>query len=355
MGYTSSTDGVGASTGKPKWTTTAGNMIKNAAGSLSSSNSTWDDIKDMAGRALSNAQSGSYAGSGSGGGGGTGSSGYIGGGGDNYFDASSVYMDYLNRLQAQAEASYERNMERIANAYNSSRQSLTDNYNSTRGQLDASRAKSANEINSDSEAAMRQAYINNMLSRRDLQQALTAQGMSGGASETTRASLENNYGNARNQIDTTRGKNLSDLEEVYNNNLAQARQAYNSNMANLDMQRMQLEQQAENALNNFEAGYAANFSMLAPSNEAYLNALAALTNNQNNFTYQGAVANNPYIAASMQQAQNGTNTNYAEYLAQQALMNGGSAAGVKSSLYNQYRNGQISQEDLVSMLNRLGI
>lgn len=298
-------------------------------------------------------------GSGSGGSGGSrgsssssGSISYGGGGGSS---ASDVYMAYLNRLQAQAEASYQRNMERIADAYNSSRNALTENFNSTKGQLEASRNKSANGINTDSESAMRQAYINNMLSRRDLAQSMAARGLSGGASETTRASMENNYGNARNQIDTTRNKNLSDLEEVYNNNLAQALQAYNSNMANLDMQRMQLEQQAENALNNFEAGYAANFSMLAPSNEAYLQALQALTNNQNSFNYEGATANNPYLAYSMTQAQSGGgNNNYGEYLAQQSMMNA-SPATTKANLYNQYRNGQISQEDLVAMLNRLGL
>lgn len=295
--------------------------------------------------------------SGGSGGGSSSSSAHLdfGGGGDNYFDATSVYMEYLNQLKAQAQAAYDRNMQRISDTYNTSRDALQSNYNSTRGQLENSMNRSRNEINTDSEAAMRQAFVNNMLSRRDLAQSMAAQGMSGGASETTRASLENNYGNARNQIDTQRGKSLSDLNETYNNNIAAALQQYNSQMANLDMQRMQLEQQVENALTNFQSGYAANFSMLAPSNDAYLNALAALRNNQAGFTFQGALANNPYQAVSMQQAQNGGNTNYAEYIAQQALLNGGSPAGAKASLYNAYRNGNISQEDLVSMMNRLGL
>lgn len=282
---------------------------------------------------------------------------YEGGGygGDDYYDATEVYMEYLNRLQAQAEAAYNRNMATLNDTYSKNASNLKSNLESTRGQLGASRDKSANDINADSESAMRQAYINNMLSRRDLQQRLTAQGMSGGASETTRASLENNYGNARNQIDTQRNASLADLDQTYNNNLAAALQQYNSQMSNLDLQKMQIQQEIENALTNFQSGYAANFSMLAPSNEAYLNALRSLQNNQSNFSYTGAVANNPYVGANVQQAQNGINSNYGEYLAQQLLNNGGSPQAVKTAAYNAYRNGQMSQEDLVNFINRYGL
>ena len=133
---------------------------------------------------------GGGSGSGSGGGGSLGLEGYGYGYGGGY-DASSVWQAYLDRLQAQAQESYARNMETIANAYDRSAGSLDENYDSARGQLESSANKSRGEINTDSEAAMRQAYINNMLSRRDLQQSMTAQGMSGGASETTMASLDN--------------------------------------------------------------------------------------------------------------------------------------------------------------------
>ncbi len=295
-------------------------------------------------------------GSGSGGGkGGSGIGGYGGGDGGSYYDASGVWQAYLDRLTAQAQAAYDRNMSRIASAYENSADSLRSNYDSTRGQLDSSANKSRNEINVDSEGAMRQAFINNMLSRRDLAQSMAARGLSGGATETTQASMENNYGNARNQIDTQRNSSLADLEQTYQNNLAQALQQYNSMMANLNQWRAQQEMAAEQALNNFESGYAANFSMLAPSNDAYLAALSALSNNQNNFSFNGAVANNPYVAANAQQANTVGDNNYAEWLAQQQLASGASGVGVRNNLYGQYRNGSISQEDLVSILNRLGL
>jgi len=363
MGLVSGTDGVGASTSTPKWTQTAGNMIKNAANQKKKKKKTlWGKIKGMAMDAVDNASG--YDGGGYDGGGYSdydydygyddGGYGYYDGG-DDYYDASDVYMEYLNRLQAQAEEAYNRNMATLNETYDKNAANLRSNLESTRGQLDASRNKSVNDINMDSESAMRQAYINNMLSRRDLQQRMSAQGMSGGASETTRASLENNYGNARNAIDTQRNASLSDLDQTYNNNLASALQQYNSQMSSLDSQRMAIQQEIENALTNFQAGYAQNFSMLAPSNDAYLSALKALQNNQSGFSFQGATANNPYVGANVQQAANSVNSNYGEYLAQQLLMNGGSPSAVKTAAYNAYRNGQMSQEDLVNFINRYGL
>jgi len=289
---------------------------------------------------------------GSGGGNGSGGSIDISGYGGGGYDATSVWQAYLDRLTAQAQAAYERNMERIASAYENSRNSLSENYDSTKGQLESAASKSRGEINSDSESSMRQAYINNMLSRRDLLQNMTAQGMSGGATESTMASLENNYGNARNQIDTQRNKSLKDLEATFANNLAQALQQYNSQMASLNQWRAGQEMAAENALNNFEAGYAANFSQLAPSNDAYLAALNALMGNQSGFSFNATAANNPYYGASVQQANNQNNTNYAEYLAAQGLLGNNVT---RSNLYNQYRNGSLSSEDLVALINRLGL
>jgi len=274
---------------------------------------------------------------------------YYGGG---YFDSSGVWEEYLERLQAQAEASYARNMETIANAYDRSAGSLNENFSSARDQMNQAANKSRGEINDDSEAAMRQAYINNRLSRRDLQQNLSALGMSGGASETTMASLDNNYGNARNKIDTQRNKSLSELESVLANNLAAALQQYNAQMSSLNQWRAQEEMAAEAALNNFEAGYAANFSSLAPSNDAYLAALNALQKSQQGFNFEGASANNPYQALSQRQAANMYNTNYAEYLAANSLY-GNNAT--RNNAYSAYQNGRMSQEDLVTLINRLGL
>lgn len=77
------------------------------------------------------------------------------------------------------------------------------------------------QLNDSTDRALREAYINRMQSQRNLQQQLTAQGLNGGASETTTASMLNNYGNARNALETERQRQLTALQQTYQNNLAQ--------------------------------------------------------------------------------------------------------------------------------------
>ena len=59
-------------------------------------------------------------------------------------------------------------------------------------------------VNAAADQALREAYLNKMESLKGLNQALTAQGFSGGASETALAGLYNNYGSARSQIEAQR-------------------------------------------------------------------------------------------------------------------------------------------------------
>ena len=101
-------------------------------------------------------------------------------------------------------------------------------------------------MNKQADNAQQQAYINYMMSKRDLPQQLTAQGISGGAAESTMAGLYNNYGNSRNTIDSGRNDSLADLLAGYNSDKATAQQNYNSALSNLETQKasqqMQLEQ-----------------------------------------------------------------------------------------------------------------
>ena len=78
-----------------------------------------------------------------------------------------------------------------------------------------------NQLNDTTNDALKQAYINKMQTLRNLPQQMSAQGLNGGASETTLASMNNNYGNARNQLETERLKQLANLQNTYQNNLAQ--------------------------------------------------------------------------------------------------------------------------------------
>ena len=78
-----------------------------------------------------------------------------------------------------------------------------------------------NQLTDTTNDALKQAYINKMQTLRNLPQQMSAQGLNGGASATTLASMNNNYGNARNQLETERLKQLANLQNTYQNNLAQ--------------------------------------------------------------------------------------------------------------------------------------
>lgn len=260
-------------------------------------------------------------------------------------DTNAIWMAYLNDLKAQAQAAYNRNMERIQSSYNQGAQTLSNNLSSSMSQLAAARDASNLGITRDAESSLKSAYINNMMARRDMRQNMSAQGLNGGAAESTMASLANNYGTSRNNIETTRNRNLEDLERTYNANVASAQQAYNSAVANLYAQRMAQEQQAENALTNFQSGYASQLSGLATSNADFLSALKGAVANQQAFTYDPTEATNIYNGVNLTQAaMDGSDSNYAQYLAQQALQQQSAnayraqlqAAGFNNAAINQY-------------------
>lgn len=249
-------------------------------------------------------------------------SGGIGGGtvgaGDNSVDIYSLYSNYLAQQRAAAQASYERNINAINNAYGQARNYYDSNLNATKDTLRRSYDASKSDIDADAEASLREAYINNMLNRKNLQQALTAQGLNGGASETTQASMLNNYGSARNEIETQQAKNLADLLRTYNDNLSSAQNAWSSQMASLELQKMQQLQQAENALNNMQTASLGNIS----TDSSYLTALQSLMKAQNAYELSPTTNNLLQDLTSTQQADYGAiaNTSYQQWLEQQKMM-----------------------------------
>ena len=266
------------------------------------------------------------------------------------FDWPAYYAQLQAEAQARANAAYERNMERIASAYGNAAGSLKSNYDSTVGRLNAARDKSMGDVRSDAEDSLRQAYINNMMTRKNLNQRLSAMGMNGGATETTMSSLENQYGKSRSGINETLNKNISNLDMTYGDNLASALQSYNSAKANLDLQRMQLEMQAENARQNAEAS---SMSGAMSIDGSYMSALQAALANQGKYQYDPTQATNQYIAGNAQQAQSASQdgNSYAMWMAQQLLDSGISQ--------NEANNFMISQgytpQTIQSIFRQLGI
>ena len=279
---------------------------------------------------------------------------------DNYSNESSFdYAAYLAELERQrreaAEAAYRRNMDRINSGYNSAYGSLRGNYDSTVNRLNAARDKSLGDVNTDAENSLRQAYINNMLTRRNLNQRLSAMGYNGGATESTMASLENQYGNSRTGINETLNNNISNLNMSYGDNLSDALQSFNNAKANLDLQRMQMEVAAENALNNsIDSSVNSAYSL----DGSYLTALQSALANQANYRYDPSVATNNFVAGNVQQAQSAADSaNYSKYL-QQALLEasqGSSANAIKNNLFTAVRSGQLGIDSLFSILQQLGV
>ena len=67
-------------------------------------------------------------------------------------------------------------------------------YESTVADQQRQYQQNLSRVNAAADQALREAYLNKMESLKGLNQALTAQGLSGGASETALAGLYNNYG-----------------------------------------------------------------------------------------------------------------------------------------------------------------
>lgn len=218
----------------------------------------------------------------SGGSGGSGGSSVSGGYDSSVMDA---YLDYMNQLQEQqrqaADATYNSNVAAMNNAYEQRSRLLKNNLDSTLKNLQTDYDASKASINNDAEKSSREAYINNMLSKKNLAQNMAAQGLSGGASETTMAGMENNYGNARNEIATTANENLGNLLDLYNKNRNSAQQAYNDQLAADALQKAQYMTQFENDRQNMIAqAYDSQLSKLMSLDPSFVAAMSGYTSSQ---------------------------------------------------------------------------
>jgi hypothetical protein len=91
------------------------------------------------------------------------------------------------------------------------------------------------EIDKQTAAYQKQAYIDNQMSKKNLDQNLRASGITGGLSETSKVSLENNYRTNRNNTDTAAIEAKKDIElskqqQLAQNELNRANAKYNADM-----------------------------------------------------------------------------------------------------------------------------
>lgn len=162
------------------------------------------------------------------------------------------YMQsYLNQMQSaisaaqqQAKEAQERTEAQLKAAQEAQRKAREEAYNRSAAQQKTDYEYGQGQLNSATDSALQQAYINRMMQQRNLAQSLAAQGLNGGTSETTTAGLYNNYNNSRNALETERANQLSSLLNTYQNNMAQLENQkasgdaadltqYQTNLANL--------------------------------------------------------------------------------------------------------------------------
>lgn len=191
---------------------------------------------------------GGYTGGGSGSGSGSGSAAAS-------YSAPAQSSDYTNSYISQMQSAMQaaqqaaadaqrRAEEQMRAAQEAQRRAREEAYQRSAAQQKTNYEYGQGELNRATENALQQAYINKMMSERNLAQQLSAQGLNGGASETTTAGMLNNYNNSRNALETERQNQLASLENTYQNNMAQLENQrasgdaadlsqYQTNLANL--------------------------------------------------------------------------------------------------------------------------
>lgn len=208
--------------------------------------------------------------------------------------------------QAAAQEAYDRGMAALGNAYNSMLGNLQQNYDSSLGTLQDSYNSGVHGVNQQADKTQNEAYVNYMLTMRDMPQLLAAQGVNGGAAESTIAGMKNNYGTSRNNIDTDRNNSLADLLDQLNANKAAALQAFNASKSDLEAQRMAYQMQLENALAQGITDAAnTKFDTLSSIGSQYLTQAMQIAQDQAAASQKAAArtytATNPYTTQNTQQ------------------------------------------------------
>ena len=195
---------------------------------------------------------------------------------------------YEQQLRAQQEArqqaaqnAYNSNMSALENAYAKRLAGLDSNLASTKDLLASSYGNSRDALNASAEKSLQEAYINRMMNEKSLRQQLNAQGLNGGASESAIASMLNNYGTSRNNINTATADSLRSLEEAYNSNVANAQQKYNDAVGDAADTNLAYKMQLESDLaNGVASSYSDLYRALANMDSNYANSMTNLINNQ---------------------------------------------------------------------------
>lgn len=220
-----------------------GNQLNNAINQISDAiNAYKDSITDTS------SPSPSYSGGSGSSSRSTGSKGsYSGGGGASVSDLiGNVAVDPTAEIRSR----YAGILSDLANNNQYVLDKLKGNYDTSVNSINADYDVSASRQNEDAEDALRQAYINYMMSRKNMDSALARQGYTGGLSESNQARMFNNYGNIRNDIRKTLSNAIENLNLKRNAALGEALNQYNAQLADQTSDYYKQKQNYETALTN---------------------------------------------------------------------------------------------------------
>ena len=170
-------------------------------------------------------------------------------------DSVASQLQELQNQQAQAyQQAYGSNRDAINSLYSNAIQNAQGLYGQQTSALQNALNLQKQNVETSAEKSLREAYVNKMMNEKNLEQRLTAQGLSGGASESAMASLLNQYGGNRNEIEQAKLSDLASAEINYGQNLASLLSGLQSATSSAENARLSGLMNLENSLANQQAG-----------------------------------------------------------------------------------------------------
>lgn len=227
------------------------------------------------------------------------------------YDATAAYYA---QLQAAAQKAYDENMAALNKAFKDRKKLLGENYQSTLDDMQGTYDTNSGVVNQNADRSLKDAYVNMMINKRDMPSMLSAQGISGGPSESALAGIRTQYGNARGDLEQSRGDAIEQLLLALQNNQGEASRAYNQQLSDDSLTRLNYEMQIKQALQDAMTGI-----ISKQINAAFSGAPSTYTTSLNNAssgyssqaggigssTASLAAANTPQLISLMQSAGSG--------------------------------------------------
>ena len=156
-------------------------------------------------------------------------------------------------------------------------------------------------VNSDYDQLAQQAYVQYMLGQKNLPQILSAQGISGGAAESTSLAQQLAYENSLNSNEQARQDAIMDLNQYYNSAVAENQLNFSQLQASLQQNMISAIQQAQQYENSYNQWVVEYQRAVTESDRAYALQQAQLAQDKANTAWQQAFTSQQYSDQLKQQ------------------------------------------------------